>query len=779
MLKREKRILIVIDFNEDKILLQNVLQKEGYILDFISSDELWIHQNESNPDLIILDIEVNQERNTLDRLKAAHTTKDTPVIYINHLRDSLHPLSILEIGCTDFISKPLNAAELVVRVHNQINFNSLQKRLEFTNTALEESVLRRTAELEEANRRLLVSEERWQFALEGSGDGVWDWNLETNEVFFSKRWKEMLGYNENDRWDTYEEWTRHIHPDDVGWVTDNIQLHLSGATLSYESEHRVVKKDGNYIWVLARGKVIQSIKGVPSRMVGTHTDITDRKLIEENLQKAKAEAEVANRLKSQFLANMSHEIRTPMNAILGFAEILKDKIGANPDLLEYLVGIQKSGRNLMNLINDILDIAKIEAGRLEIVNLPVNLNSIISDIRQMFSIQVSQKKLGFEIAIDDHLPESILLDELRLRQVLFNLIGNAIKFTEKGGIRINVRCIKNNSDDNMVDLIFEVIDSGIGISSNEIATIFDPFKQQQGQSNLKYGGSGLGLSIAKRLVEMMKGRITLESKIGKGTKFTIFLPKIEISDQPAITNTEVSRDTASVKFVQARVLLVEDNEPNRQVVVGFLENSNLKIKEAFNGRMALDMIYQEPFDLILMDIHMPEMGGKETTQIIKQNEKYKKIPVIILTAFARNEDVLEMKGFADAVLTKPITKAKLISEVARFIPTLESETIVTQQGLTEDNFIEELEKLILKQKISTEFKSQYFVWYRESEIARKSLNTNRLRTFIIDLVHISDTFNMELFKQYANYLNDLIHSFAIGKLSNALNQLEIAFERLR
>lgn len=646
--------------------VSSLLTREGYSVKILVQDSFDLKTlNQSSPDLILVDIDI-AEKNTkslFHELRTHTVTIGIPILYLNRFGNSDTAKKALQYGCYDFVMMPSNDLELLTRINTQLELNAMRMRLEYVNLALEESVMNRTRELEESNLRLRVSEERWQYALEGNGDGVWDWNLKTNEVFFSRRWKEMLGYKEDDMWDTYEEWTKHIHPDDVGWVTDVIQMHLSGNTSSYESEHRVICKDGEYIWVLSRGKVISSVDGKPSRMVGTHTDISERKKIETNLQKAKAEAEIANRLKSQFLANMSHEIRTPMNAILGFAEILKDKVGDNDELLEYLSGIQKSGNNLIHLINDILDIAKIEAGRLEIVYSPVNLNSIISDIKQIFSIQTAQKKLKFEVTIDDNLPRSMFLDELRLRQVLFNVIGNAVKFTEKGGVDVNVRGFLK--DANHIDLLFEITDTGIGISKSDMDTIFEPFKQQQEQGS---GGFGLGLSIARRLVEMMKGKITFQSQKGKGSKFTIAISDIAIASVRSEKKIEKKVTSDNVEFNSANILLVEDNEANRQV-----DNSDLTLQD----------------------------------------------------------------------------------------------------------FLEKLEVLLAEQKLPREFIHHYKIWHLDSEIARKSLNTNRLKTFILDLKTLSETYNVEDFVSYANYLIQLINSFAIGKLSIALDILEQIYGRLK
>lgn len=775
-----KLILIIDESKEEQDRLFCFLKNADYKPIILDNTEILNYKFEENlPDLVLLDLGISSidGQDACSYVKAKLGKNEIPIICINHTGDISKVQKAYTLGCVDFITNPFEQVELLVRVKTQLELSELRNHLNSVNLELEKSVNKRTSELEETNLRLKISEERWQFALEGSGDGVWDWNLITNEVYFSKRWKEMLGYSDYDMWDTYEEWTRHIHPDDVGWVTDSIQLHLSGNTSGYESEHRVICKDGSYIWVLSRGKVIRTIDDKPSRMVGTHTDISERKKIEKNLQKAKADAEVANRLKSEFLANMSHEIRTPMNAILGFAEILKSKIGEdNTELVEYLNGIQKSGKSLINLINDILDIAKIEAGRLEIRYSPVNLSTVINEIKQIFFIQTSVKHLKFEITIDEDLPQSLLLDELRLRQVLFNLIGNAVKFTETGGINVNVKILPHTTHNNRVDLIFEVQDTGIGIAENEIATIFDPFKQQVGQNNLRYGGSGLGLSIAKRLVEMMKGNITLESQVGKGSKFSIIIKDVQVSSEFTERNQVSSFDSSyATKFKKSNILLVEDIESNRKVILGFLENLNLTIFEAPNGKVALKMLEERKFDLILMDIQMPEMDGKETSILIKQKEEYKNVPIIVITAFAMKEDILEFRKFSDGYLSKPITKAGLIGELSRFIPLKEEGQFL---GGEELDFITKVDLLLQENRLSTEFCNEYKKWYHESEVARKSLNTSRLKVLIADLRTISERYELDDFVKYTEDLTQLINSFSISNLSLALNDLESVYNRL-
>jgi signal transduction histidine kinase/FixJ family two-component response regulator len=391
-----------------------------------------------------------------------------------------------------------------------------------------------------------------------------------------------------------------------------------------------------------------------------------------HLIQARKEAEAADKAKSQFLANMSHEIRTPLNAILGFAEIMEAEI-TNEKHKRFLEAISTSSEILLGLINDILDLSSIEAGKMELQYEAINPGSLLNKVKHIFYNKAKEKGLQFHLEVDPGLPETLLIDALRIRQVLFNLVGNALKFTEQGFIKLAVHRVGGSkpglTETRKVDIVFLVQDTGIGIPKDQQQSIFKAFKQQEGQSSIKFGGTGLGLTICRRLVKMMDGEISVQSEEGKGSQFQVTLKNVTVTKVPKEAGRDIKPDVKNVRFKKALILVVDDKESNRRILIEYLNDSPMDFIEAENGKEAVELAKQNHPDLVLMDMRMPVMDGCEATGILKADEKLNKIPIIIITASAMKEQWGEIKkAGGDVFLNKPINKSDLIIELMHFLP---------------------------------------------------------------------------------------------------------------
>jgi PAS domain S-box-containing protein len=383
------------------------------------------------------------------------------------------------------------------------------------------SIGRDITERKLAQKALHQSEERLNLAMSVNNDGIFDWDIATNIVFFDLRYYTMAGYEPDEFPGTFDEWTKRVHPDDFVKVEPALNAYLTGETSKYDVEFRFRRKNEQWMWIRARVKIIRrSDDGMPLRMLGTHTDITERKQAEEELKTAKIQAEAANVAKSQFLANMSHEIRTPMNAIIGFSDLLVAE-DLTEDQLSYAEHVRNSCKSLLVIINDILDYSKIEAGKLEIKLADCSPKKILDEIEAIMQSLVLEKDLQFEIKCDENLPAIIQTDEGRLYQCLVNLVSNAIKFTSQGHVHVKVSV----EDADTKPLIrFDVEDTGIGIPLDMQINIFESFVQTEKGCTRQYGGTGLGLTITNQLAELLGGQVSLTSQEGKGSTFSLVIP---------------------------------------------------------------------------------------------------------------------------------------------------------------------------------------------------------------------------------------------------------------
>jgi two-component system sensor histidine kinase EvgS len=530
-----------------------------------------------------------------------------------------------------------------------------------------------------SEKELNSSRERFELAVKGSSDGIWDWDLVGNEFFLSPHWMKKIGFVDLGPITHFRVFIKQLHPEDSRRFLENVNRFLKSKSEQYADEFRLLTGDGSYRWILSRGEALRS-KGKAYRMAGSLTDITGLKQVQEDLARAMKRSEEANQAKSIFLANMSHEIRTPMNAILGFSEILESRL-KDPALQNHVQSIQTSGKTLLRLINDILDLSKIEAGKLELLYKPVDPSRLFRDMETVFKFKVKEKGLEFITEIEKDLPEALILDDVRLRQVLLNLIGNSVKFTDNGHIKLSVERIYKEEDRSSLDLIFSVEDTGIGIPAKQVDRIFEEFRQTEGQDVNKYGGTGLGLAITKRLIQMMNGEVSVvsqadASKGSTGTVFTVVLKDVDVSSVREDQNESADPALMNLKFEPGKILVVDDVELNRSLVEGFLEEHQVLVLQADNGKTAIDKMQKESPNLVLMDLKMPEMDGYEATRIIKKDPVLKRIPVIALTASVFGDEEETAARFFDGYIRKPVSKKELFMELVKHLDYVQPDTKV-------------------------------------------------------------------------------------------------------
>ncbi|WP_018125138.1 PAS domain-containing protein [Desulfovibrio oxyclinae] len=644
-------------------------------------------------------------------------------------------------------------------------------------------------------RKLAESEERFKRAMEASRDGIWDWDIASNTVYFSPGYKALLGYAPDEFGKDIGSWTELIHPDDFSSVLKANQDCINGRFDEFEVEYRMHHRDGTWRWFLGRGKAVERDgNGRALRMVGTHTDTTRRKQVEDSIKanekrlrsllddvdmvavqgydnkrrviywnraseifygytkeealgqpledliipeeireyvvrditnwledgipipagelilrnkdgsdvsvysshamqtnpfgekelycidvdmseirkthdqlvRAKELAESASRTKSEFLANMSHEIRTPLNGVIGMLELLRTT-GLSHEQGDYVQTAVTASKRLTQLLSDILDLSRVEAGKLSIHNHPMNIAEAVEHVRQLFKPTAEQAGIEIREYIHPKVARQVSGDASRIQQILFNLVGNAIKFTTKGSISIEVYPLPT-PDTGRIKVLFAVADTGCGIEDKLAEELFEPFTQASRGFQRTHQGAGLGLTICRRLIKLMDGDITLESQPGEGTTI-FFCPTFHESTADSV-RPALSETHSEPGRIIRNVLLAEDDRINRVVTEKQLQKLGCRIHTATNGREALEMLEVKPFDLVFMDVQMPVLDGVEAVTSLRSGlagELNRDVPVIALTAYAMNgdEDNFLRVGM-DHYLPKPVEIRELDAAIRRF-----------------------------------------------------------------------------------------------------------------
>ena len=495
---------------------------------------------------------------------------------------------------------------------------------------------------------------------------------------------------------------------------------------------------------------------------------SQKRLLASSIQllEAKEEADAANHAKSEFLANMSHEIRTPMNAIIGFTELLNEQV-ENPKHKSFVKTIQSAGHNLLTLINDILDLSKIEAGKFEIEKKACNPHVIFSELSSVFSLKMDGKGLKFIMEIDPDIPKSLMLDSVRLRQVLLNLIGNAVKFTDKGFVRLKAYTHNEDEIRSKLDLLIDVEDSGIGISEDQVGKVFQEFEQTSGQNQRKYGGTGLGLSISQRLTVLMGGEISLQSEQGAGSTFTVTLYNIDVSALTAEVDEEALFQT-QIEFHPCSILIVDDVADNRDLLLAFFADTKIKITEAENGLEAVNFAKQQDFDLILMDIRMPVMDGYQAAKEIKA---FSKVPIVALTASVmQNQFEQSNRENFEAYLRKPVLKVELTNELRNFLAFDET---VKKEDKQQALILNDAELECLPSALE-ELKA--LLKHCKSALENHNMSLNK--KFAESVIEITNHYSISAISDYAEKLNNAIDSFDILVIEQLLSNYIDLIERL-
>ena len=522
-----------------------------------------------------------------------------------------------------------------------------------------------------------------------AGLGSWEYNLIDDQQAWSEESYRILGHAPDDVALSFDDFYKHVHPDDRLKVERAHAAMFDSYTL-YDIEYRLLLKNSEVKYIHERSEILRDVNDQPVKAIGTLLDVTKRVLEAGRLDEARQAAEAAAESKSRFLANMSHEIRTPMNVVIGMSQLTL-KSDLSDKQRGYVEKIDTSARALLHIIDDILDISKIESGGMRLEQSTFRLDDLLSRLDALIGTMANDKAVAFSIDIDPRLPRHFVGDELRLGQVLINLSGNAVKFTDSGGsITFAITMLESSQDKCLIQ--FSVTDNGIGMTDEQLIRLFQPFMQADNSTTREYGGTGLGLAISKNLIDLMGGRIWAKSSYGHGStfNFTVHLGMVKetpveiTSIQTEKMNNHLTQQNNSLQNV--RLLLVDDNEFNREVALDLLDSYGLKIEVAQNGQQALEMLEHSSYDGVLMDCMMPVMDGYEATRRIRNDPRFKQLPVIAMTANVMTEDRERCLacGMNDHI-GKPLDESHVISTIARWIKHTQGTESVADHAIGPDN----------------------------------------------------------------------------------------------
>jgi PAS domain S-box-containing protein len=642
-------------------------------------------------------------------------------------------------------------------VRKSIELSDLMREAEDSNFKLEESQI----DLKNTLNELKESRRKFQNFFEHVPIGLYRTTIEGRIIEANPAIVKMLKYPDRQTLIRQALSDLYLNPDErAKWIAT---VDENGVLKDFEA--KLVGFTGEVIWVRNSAIVIKDEKTNEWCLEGSMQNITEQKKAQEEIIRAKEKAEKANQAKSEFLANMSHEIRTPMNAILGFSESLYHQT-TDKQFKKMLSSILSSGKVLLSIINDTLDMAKIEAGKMEITIHPTNLKVLVNEICNIFKETANKKGLVLNSSFANEIPDYLMVDEIHLRQVLINLVNNAIKFTHQGYIHISTGFYTTKTKGMVV---IKVEDTGIGIRKSEQKKVFEAFQQQSHYLNKEYSGTGLGLTIVKKLLKKMNGDIRVKSSVGMGSVFTVKLNKVEISDHISKNKAleqDLAKDHNEIEFNNAVIMIVDDAKQNIEATKALIGDKGIKYLEAGNGEIALEILKYSVPHVILVDLMMPVMDGFELAEKIRKNSKFKELPLIAFTASVidnKSNGILESGLFND-IIYKPATRETLCLKLRDFVPHTsiekQAESIVTVKKIELTPEIKEhLPELvkILKDEI-----------YGNYESLNNKLVIFKIEKFCDRLLELSHCYKVQMIEDFVSGIKGDLEVFDLEGIGEQL-----------
>ena len=662
--------MIVDDRVDGLITLEAVLDDQRYNLVRAQSGEEALNQlDDYEFAVILLDVQMPgiDGFETAAKIKATTRHCDVPIIFVSAInKNDQYVHRGYSQGAVDYVFKPFDPHILRSKVSVFVELFLKSKMLE------EQTAIVRTSERRERYLRLaeleLESLRRYHNLADSVPHLVWRTKPPGLMDYVNKVWTDFTGLNEEQS--LGHGWQAAFQEDDLA---EFLKAWISALTSKepFQIECRLLSKEGDLFWFWIQTVPEKNLRGETVSWIGTCTNIHDRKIAQERLEESRGQAESANLAKTNFLANMSHEIRTPLNSILGFAELIMSPTHDSVDTHNHLITIRRNGKQLLKIIDEILDISKVEAGRLEIEKIEFDLDKLLKDVQELLAVQAREKGLKFKIHAMTPLPHRITTDPTRLRQILINIIGNSIKFTTAGHVDVQISWHKTGATDSL--LLCRVTDTGAGVDPKSDSQLFQPFVQGDSSTKRCYGGTGLGLALSRRLANALGGNVWLESsQVGKGSVFIAEVTAQTDSDVDFIDQLRSTSENYMLESPKAdalrnvSVLVVDDALDNRTLISRFLSGAGATVDTAIDGFDGVSKAMAKDYDIVLMDIQMPELDGCEATLHLR-NQGYRK-PIIALTAHAlKAERESCLNAGCDDHLTKPIDRRTLIGQIARHV----------------------------------------------------------------------------------------------------------------